>query len=219
MVRHAKGVHTPLLSTNMGSLHARCDGCTPTSKNAGMLLERARLDVPLKSRTRCGQIWLRSSVSIVRVTRSPVHPPFELSWCGEDGRTHQQLVPSPAKKGGWASDVTRVTSRPAKEFHLWMDRAPSHTSKVVQAAATRLFRSLILQPGKSPDMNMLDAGVFPTMERRVERLAAKDVESIERAVESVWTALTSETLRKVAQRVRRNLKEVKHRKGGNFYAE
>lgn len=118
-----------------------------------------------------------------------------------------------------ASDVKKKTKRPAKEFYLWMDRASIHTSKAAMAATKKFFKGLILQPGKSPDMNMLDSGVFPLMERKVDSLGATDADEIQDAVAEVWDGISSESLQGVATRVRRNMKTVMELKGGNFYHE
>ena len=55
-------------------------------------------------------------------------------------------------------------------IHLWMDQAGAHKSKETQAIVKGLFDEVVLQEGKSPEMNLMDAGVFPWMERVVYRL-------------------------------------------------
>ena len=118
-----------------------------------------------------------------------------------------------------AKDVKRATGRTSKQFTLWMDRASAHTALITQEMAKKHFAEVILQPGKSPDMNMLDAGVFPTMERRVERLAAGTKSEIDDAVSVVWNGLSSETLQGTAAKVRSNMRRVLELDGGNFYSE
>ena len=78
---------------------------------------------------------------------------------------------------------------------------------------------MIVQPGKSPDTSMLDAGVFPWMEREVEDRGCITKGDIDTAVNAVWRSLTTETLVRVADRVRRNLACIIEVNGGNYYAE
>ena len=82
-----------------------------------------------------------------------------------------------------------------------------------------LFDEVINQPGKSPDFSMLDAGVFPWMEREVEDAGATTKEEIRAAVKRVWDSLDEDMLGRVAKRVRTNMENVIALKGGNFYTE
>ena len=66
---------------------------------------------------------------------------------------------------------------------------------------------------------MLDAGVFPWMERECEDRGCVTKADIEAAVKAVWASLTAETLGRVADRVRRNMRNIVKMKGGNFYDE
>jgi len=53
---------------------------------------------------------------------------------------------------------------------------------------------------------MLDSGVFPNMQKKVNLRGANSIVDIRKAVNDVWdAAITSEHLSKVASRVRRNL--------------
>ena len=58
-------------------------------------------------------------------------------------------------------------------IYLWWDRASCHRSKASMAAAASIFDGVILQPPKSPDMNIMDAAVFPWMERIFAKSGAK----------------------------------------------
>ena len=102
---------------------------------------------------------------------------------------------------------------------IWFDKAGCHNCKATLALCNELFDEVILQPGKSPDMSMLDAGVFPWMEREVESRGATTKAEIRAAANAVFAALTPTMLGRVADRVRRNIDNVIKMKGGNFYAE
>ena len=66
---------------------------------------------------------------------------------------------------------------------------------------------------------MLDAGVFPWMERECAYRGCVTKAAIEAAVKAVWGSLTAETLRRVADRVRRNIHNIVKMNGGNYYDE
>ena len=66
---------------------------------------------------------------------------------------------------------------------------------------------------------MLDAGVFPWMQRQQQESGATTKEEIRGSVLAVWRALQPSMLKKVADRVRRNATKVVEQKGGNFHYE
>jgi hypothetical protein len=101
-------------------------------------------------------------------------------------------------------------------IHFWQDKAPGHRAKATQELLEKLFDEVVNQPGKSPDTSMLDAGVFPWMEREVDERGCTSKADIHKAVMSVWRSLTEETLVRVADRVRRNIANIIHMKGGNY---
>ena len=69
-------------------------------------------------------------------------------------------------------------------------------------------------------MNMLDAGVFPNMQAKVDQKNATTTAEIRAAVTAVWEeAVTPEHLYNVACRVRRNMKQVESLRGGNWCKE
>ena len=104
-------------------------------------------------------------------------------------------------------------------IHLHLDRAPSHIYGDTIALANSLFTTVTPQPGKSPDTNMCDAGLFPWMEREVEAACAHSKQEINAAVEACWDRVTPDILQKVAARVRRNAQNTFDLEGGNFYDE
>lgn len=136
----------------------------------------------------------------------------------------------PAKGIGWKflfpflklikKEATRILG-PGPPIGIWLDRAPAHIAKETQAELARLFGSnVVLQPPSSPDLNMLDSGVFPNMQRKVNLKGANSIVDIRKAVNAVWDEdITTEHLSKVAGRVRRNLVMIKKLKGGNWYIE
>ena len=102
---------------------------------------------------------------------------------------------------------------------FWMDKAPGHKANATMQLLARLFDEVLVQPGKSPDTSMLDAGVFPWMERECENRGCVTKSDIEAAVKAVWGSLTAEKLGRVADRVRRNMHNIVKMKGGNYYDE
>lgn len=102
---------------------------------------------------------------------------------------------------------------------LQLDKAPCHIKKEVKAMLEGKFDEVWYQPGKSPDFNMMDAAIFPWMERAVEAAAAHTVDEINATVEACWEQLDEDMLPKVADRVRRNATTSLALEGGNFYDE
>ena len=131
------------------------------------------------------------------------------------GVTSDMLVPVLRKI---ARDARRLLG-PSARIAIWFDKAGVHKSKATLALCHELFHEVILQPGKSPDMSMLDAGVFPWMEREVESRGATTKAEIRAAANAVFAAPTPMMLGRVADRVWRNIENVIRMKGGNFYAE
>ena len=66
---------------------------------------------------------------------------------------------------------------------------------------------------------MLDAGVFPWMERQQQTSGASTTEEARGSPLGGWRALQPSMLKKVADRVRRNATKVVELNGGNFYSE
>jgi hypothetical protein len=148
----------------------------------------------------------------------------------EDWVKHTTKSGKPAKGIGWKflfpflklikKEAVRILG-PGPPIGIWLDRAPCHIAKETQAELLRLFGdNVVLQPPSSPDLNMLDSGVFPNMQRKVNLKGANSIVDIRKAVNAVWDAdITTEHLSKVAGRVRRNLVMIKKLKGGNWYIE
>jgi hypothetical protein len=103
---------------------------------------------------------------------------------------------------------------------VWIDNAKAHTAEEVRAEFAKYFDFAVFQSPSSPEMNMLDAGVFPNMQAKVDQMNATTTAEIRAAVHAVWEdAVTPEHLRNVANRVRRNMKQVEGLQGGNWCKE
>ena len=101
---------------------------------------------------------------------------------------------------------------------IWLDRGSRRTAKATRRKLKELFDHVCQTP-KSPDLSMLDAGVFPWMERQQQASGATTTEEIRGSVMGVWRALQPSMLKKVADRVRRNATKVVGQNGGNYYHE
>ena len=102
---------------------------------------------------------------------------------------------------------------------LMLDRAPCHKSKATMKVLTKYFRHVYIQPASSPDFNMLDAGVFPFMERECNKNGTKTLEAIRATVKGIWERVTPEFCSRVMGRVKRNMQTAIDLKGGNYYRE
>ena len=101
-----------------------------------------------------------------------------------------------------------------------MDKAPSHISKeTLKNVLDAGFSERVLQSPNSPDFSMLDASIFPTLEKECNEKGAQTVAEIEAAVKAIWRKLNKEACEKAARRVEANMDESVKLKGGNFYSE
>ena len=107
----------------------------------------------------------------------------------------------------------------AGPINIILDKAPCHTAKVSKEKLETLFDNVWYQTPKSPDLNMLDAGVFPWMERQQQKSGATTKEEIRGSVLGVWRALQPPMLKKIADHVRLNATKVTDLNGKNFYHE
>jgi hypothetical protein len=81
-----------------------------------------------------------------------------------------------------------------------MDRASCHFSKLTQEELKKVGFTVIKQPPRSPDFSMLDAFLFPTLERECEKKGAVAREEIAAA----------------HKRILRNMERAIDLKGGGF---
>jgi hypothetical protein len=82
---------------------------------------------------------------------------------------------------------------------FWQDKAPGHRAKKTLALLDKLFTEVVNQLGKSPDTSMLDAGVFPRMEREVDDRGCTSKADIHKAVKYIWRTPSPETLARASQ--------------------
>ena len=78
---------------------------------------------------------------------------------------------------------------------------------------------MIAQPPRSPDFNILDAGIFAYLERRQQEQDALTMDEIRESVAISYDELTDAVVTKVCNAVRANLKVAMKKAGGNWYVE
>ena len=79
---------------------------------------------------------------------------------------------------------------------------------------------MVFQSPSSPEVNMLNAGVFPNMQARAGEKNATATAQVRAAVHAVWKeAVTPEHPQRAAARVCRNMKQVESPRGGNWCKE
>ena len=101
-----------------------------------------------------------------------------------------------------------------------MDKAPSHKSKATKKNILDAgFAELVLQSPTSPDFSLLDASIFPTLEKECNKAGAQTKAEIEEVARKIWRQVTKHTCEKAAKRVELNMEQSVKLKGGNFYSE
>ena len=68
-------------------------------------------------------------------------------------------------------------------------------------------------------MNIMDAAVFPWMERIFAKSGAKSHEEIQTEAEAIWKELDEDMLPRCAKRVKTNMATAVRIQGGDFYEE
>ena len=85
---------------------------------------------------------------------------------------------------------------------------------------------MLRQPARSPDMNMLDEGLFHHLQvavdkqqpgRNVNTYQARN--ELEKAVKEAWDAMPAEQITRTAHHLNDVFCAVKHFKGGNMYRQ
>jgi hypothetical protein len=99
---------------------------------------------------------------------------------------------------------------------LVVDRASCHVSKASKVQIDKWFK-IQIQPPRSPDFNLLDASVFPTLERECNKSGAVTHEQIKKAVAKIWKLVTPATMEKAVRKVKRNMAKSVELKGGNYF--
>ena len=70
-----------------------------------------------------------------------------------------------------------------------------------------------------PDFNLLDAFLFPSLERACNERGAMTHDEIREVAASVWDQVTPDECAKAVRRVQANMKASIDLKGRNFYSE
>ena len=105
---------------------------------------------------------------------------------------------------------------------LVVDRASCHVSAFSKAEILKQFDRLVIQPPQSPDFNLLDASVFPSLERLCNASGAVTHAQIKDAVKAIWKQVTPREMEKAVRRVKKNMNasmSIEQAPGGNFYTE
>ena len=93
------------------------------------------------------------------------------------------------------------------KVYVMLDRASVHRSTVTLEAIKAAGFTVIDQPPRSPDFNLLDAFVFPAMERWCNGLGAISKPEIEAAVAKCYAKITPEMCQQAIWKVKRNMEE------------
>ena len=106
------------------------------------------------------------------------------------------------------------------DIRIVMDKAPAHISKKTKEWVKEAgFDELVLQSPTSPDFSLLDASIFPTLEKECNDCGAVSVAEIEAAVKKVWRKVDIAACKKAAERVAKNMEQSIKLNGGNYYSE
>ena len=115
-----------------------------------------------------------------------------------------------------AAAARKVLGRNAP-LEIMLDNAPGHVSKFSKQELSKHFKIVHFQPPSSPDFNMLDAGVFPYLEREMNKQGAKTQEQIRKAVPEIWKKVTPDMCTHVVARVKKNMQTAIELHGGNYF--
>ena len=102
-----------------------------------------------------------------------------------------------------------------------VDRASCNVSKFSRAEIEKHFE-LVVQPAASPDFNLLDACVFPSLEKKFNASGAVSHAQIKKAVREIWKKVTPDEMERAVAKVKRNMAKsiaIENAPGGNFYDE
>ena len=114
------------------------------------------------------------------------------------------------------SDFRKIV--PRGDIGIWMDLAKAHTG--AREELKKLFKlGVVEQPPRSPDFNLLDAGVFSYLEKRQQEHGALTYDEICASVDLAYSELTDKTVTKVCNAVHANFKLSMEKNGGNWYVE
>ena len=163
----------------------------------------------------------------VSATKGPIGI-YKLDWThhvrynAKTGREEPAKVDSKLLKPIWKKIHKAATTKFGQGFdiRLVMDKAPSHSSKATKANVLEAgFEELVLQSPTSPDFSLLDASIFPTLEKECNKAGAQTKAEIEMVVQKIWRQVNKHNCEKAAKRVELNMDQSVKLKGGNYYSE
>lgn len=133
-------------------------------------------------------------------------------------RSRQFLIEKvlPAIQQVWPQELAHET--------IWIqqDNAPSHVPRDDPAflhavAQTGLDIRLMQQPANSPDMNILDLGLFASLQSMTDALVSNNLDQLIRNVEQQYNAYDADKINRVFLTLQACLLEVMKNGGGNGY--
>ena len=194
----------------------------------------ARADSPLgkakfksKSKETKTQLVKLMYLCAVSATKGPIGI-YKLDWThhvrynAKPGREEPAKVDSKLLKPMWKKIHKAATTKFGQGFdiRLVMDKAPSHSSNATKANVLEAgFEELVLQSPTSPDFSLLDASIFPTLEKECNKAGAQTKAEIEKVVQKIWRQVNKHNCEKAAKRVELNMDQSVKLKGGNYYSE
>ena len=123
-------------------------------------------------------------------------------------------------EGKWATIMKAVLKTPHLKTgpgFIMLDRASVHRSKLNLVALEAAGFTIITQPPRSPDFNLLDAFVISATEHMSNELGAITVDEIKEAASKCYRTITAEMCQAALRKVKRNMAESIKLAGGNFY--
>ena len=102
-----------------------------------------------------------------------------------------------------------------KEFAILMDKAPPHTPAAVKQCIRDNGIKLIEDwPGNSPDLNGIE-NLWGMIEMKLRGKNFMSIETLERAVNKEWDAITKKTLKRCASSMGKRMRKCIRLKGGH----
>jgi len=140
----------------------------------------------------------------------------------KSGATVSAKVDSNFLKDKWAIIMKAARKVPGLRtgpIFIMLDRASVHRSHITIAALEAAGFTVITQPPRSPDFNLLDAFVFPRMEQWCNRMGAITKDEIKAAVADCYSRITKDMCAAAVRKVKCNMAQSIKLKGGNYYDE
>ncbi|ETV66171.1 hypothetical protein H257_17323 [Aphanomyces astaci] len=140
--------------------------------------------------------------------------------CHDDGQRHEAglpfVIPSIKEKWRWLTDDNEGV------VYLQQDNARVHVAAdgptVVAATEYATFRIQVRNPPpQSPDLNVLDLGVFNSIQAFQQTMECKIIDDLGLAIELSFDELAPMILGKTFATLHRVIKAVLHANGGNSY--